>query len=68
MEEAKKKVMENRIAQLEIQISDTLLNIAIYKTVCERFQREEDRQALAVEQEKLIRFETAMEVVREGDW
>lgn len=68
MEEAKQKVRENRIAQLELQIADALLNIAIYKAVCEKFQREEDRQVLAAEQEKLIRFETAMEVVRGGDW
>lgn len=68
MNEAKQKVKENRNAQLEIQIADTLLNIAIYKKVYEQFEKEEDRLALVQEQEKLVRFQTAIGVVNGGDW
>lgn len=68
MHEAKQRVKESRIEQLEIQIADTLLNIAIYKKVYEKFNKAEDEAFLAAEVEKLARFETALEVVKGGDW
>lgn len=68
LKETKQKVKESRIGQLEIQIANTLLNIAIYKKVYEQFQREEDRLVITQEQEKLIRFQTALDVTDGGDW
>lgn len=65
---AKEEVRKNRLAFLETQISDTRLNIAIYKAMYESHGQESDKNAAANEENKLERLLTALAVVNGGDW
>lgn len=65
---AKEEVRKNRLAFLETQISDTRLNVAIFKEMYAQYGQESDKNAAANEEMKLERLLTALAVVNGGDW
>jgi hypothetical protein len=62
----KEKVREQRINQIEVQIADIQISIAIYEKLVERFNSKEDQQLLETEKRKLERNLLAFEATKEA--